>query len=81
MGAVWAYDFFFLFFGPEMTQTERNEEAEAALHYERLRKEGMNMEEIGLARARGDFEVGDADDAIDVEPKAGTAEHIETRAA
>jgi len=52
MGAVWAYDFFWLFWGPEMEQSERDEEAEAVLHFERLKGEGMSLEEIGRNRAR-----------------------------
>lgn len=56
MGAVWAYDFFWLFWGPEMKQWERNEEAETAMEYERLRREGWSLIEIGEQRARDKFE-------------------------
>jgi hypothetical protein len=56
MGAVWAYDFFWLFWGPEMKQWERNEEAETAIEYERLRREGWSLIEIGEQRARDKFE-------------------------
>jgi MFS transporter, SHS family, lactate transporter len=52
MGAVWAYDFFWLFFGPEMAQSERDEEARAVLHFEKLKKEGASLEKIGRDRAR-----------------------------
>ncbi|CZR56423.1 probable sugar transporter family protein [Phialocephala subalpina] len=52
MGAVWAYDFFWLFWGPEMKQWERDEEAERAMQYERLRMEGLSLQEIGEKRAR-----------------------------
>jgi SHS family lactate transporter-like MFS transporter len=54
MCAVWAYDLLFLFFGPEMQQSEREEEAEHAMMNERMRKEGVSLAEIGMARARGD---------------------------
>lgn len=47
MGAVWAFQLFFLFWGPEMSQEERDEEAEAALYLERLRAEGASLAEIG----------------------------------
>ncbi len=77
MGAVWAYDLIFLFFGPEMTQNERNEEAAAALEYERLRKEGMSLVEIGMARARGDFKTDGANGEKDVKSKDVEVEHIE----
>jgi SHS family lactate transporter-like MFS transporter len=58
MGTIWAYDFFWLFFGPEMTQEERDEEAEDTRRYERLKREGMSLSEIGSARARGEFKDG-----------------------
>ena len=35
-----------------MQQSERDEEAEAVLHFERLKGEGMSLEEIGRDRAR-----------------------------
>lgn len=47
MGAVWAFILFFLFWGPEMSQEERDEEAEAAQRLERLRAEGVSLAEIG----------------------------------
>jgi len=52
-GAVWAYILFFLFVGPEMSQEERNEEAEQAREYERMREQGISLREIGIARAKG----------------------------
>jgi MFS transporter, SHS family, lactate transporter len=39
MGAVWAYDFFWLFWGPEMRQEERDEEHRSTEEYERRRRE------------------------------------------
>lgn len=81
MGAVWAYDIFFLFWGPEMAQSERNEEAAASMHYERLRKEGVSMAEIGMAIARGELKterIEDADGGHDAEKaKVGVTEHLE----
>lgn len=43
LGAVWAYMFFFLFWGPEISQEERDEEAAAAMHFESLRLEGVDL--------------------------------------
>ncbi|KAI7215083.1 sugar transporter family protein [Hortaea werneckii] len=37
----------------EMTQEERNEEAEQAKEYERMREQGISLQEIGIARAKG----------------------------
>ncbi|KAL1961774.1 hypothetical protein VTN77DRAFT_1061 [Rasamsonia byssochlamydoides] len=51
MGAVWAYMLFFLLLGPEMSQEERLEEAEAALSLEKLRLEGVSLVQIGEKRA------------------------------
>lgn len=51
MGAVWAYYFFF--FGPEMQQSERDEEARAVLYFEKLEEKGMSLEEKGRERAKG----------------------------
>lgn len=53
MGAVWAFILFFLFWGPEMSQEERDEEAQAAQHLERLRAEGVSLEEIGRQQFKG----------------------------
>ncbi|KAJ5153356.1 uncharacterized protein N7482_009834 [Penicillium canariense] len=53
MGAVWAFNLFFLFWGPEMSQEERNEEAEAAIRLERLRAEGVSLAEIGQQQFLG----------------------------
>jgi SHS family lactate transporter-like MFS transporter len=52
MGAVWAYILLFLFFGPEMTQEEREEEATLARQYEDLRTQGVSLQEIGAGRAK-----------------------------
>lgn len=57
MGAVWAYDVVLLFFGPEMSQEERDEEALAAIQFETLRKEGMSLAEVGVARAGNEFKM------------------------
>jgi SHS family lactate transporter-like MFS transporter len=47
LAAVWVYIFFFIFWAPEMTQEERDEEAERALRLENLRKQGASLAEIG----------------------------------
>jgi SHS family lactate transporter-like MFS transporter len=46
MDAVRAFTLFFLFWGPEMSQEERDEEADAALYLERLRQQGVSLAEI-----------------------------------
>jgi SHS family lactate transporter-like MFS transporter len=51
MGAVWAFMLLFLLLGPEMSQEERQEQAEAALYLERLRLEGVSLVQIGEKRA------------------------------
>lgn len=77
MGIIWAYDFFWLFLGPEMTQDERNEEAEDVRHYEWLKKEGVSMTEIGNARARGNFKNIETGERMDVESKgAGVGDGV-----
>ncbi|OKO97508.1 Carboxylic acid transporter protein -like protein [Penicillium subrubescens] len=53
MGAVWAFMLFFLFWGPEMSQEERDEEAEDSMRLERLRAEGVSLAEIGQQRFLG----------------------------
>ncbi|KAJ5111359.1 hypothetical protein N7532_001894 [Penicillium argentinense] len=53
MGAVWAFILFFLFWGPEMPQEERDEEAEAALRLEQLRASGVSLADIGEQQFRG----------------------------
>lgn len=53
LGAVWAYILLFTFVGPEMSQGERDEEAEAVLEYERMRAQGVSLAEIGAGRAKG----------------------------
>ncbi|KAJ5197890.1 uncharacterized protein N7498_007007 [Penicillium cinerascens] len=72
MGAVWAFLLFFLFWGPEMSQEERDEEAEAAKNLERLRVEGVSLADIGQQQFKGK-EMEDRD-----EEKAETV-HIEGR--
>lgn len=47
LGAVWSYIFFFIFWSPEMSQEERDEQAEEALRLENLRKQGASLAEIG----------------------------------
>lgn len=72
MGAVWAFILFFLFWGPEMSQEERDEEAAAAMRLERLRAEGVSLAEIGQQQFRGK----EMDMEDEVEEKTQTA-HVE----
>jgi MFS transporter, SHS family, lactate transporter len=51
MGSVWAYLFFFLFCGPEMSQSESDEEKAAARDLETRRLEGADLALIGLELA------------------------------
>lgn len=66
LGAVWAFILFFLFWGPEMSQEERDEEAEAALRLERLRAEGVSLAEIGQQQF-----IKDLDQCVDQEHTEG----------
>lgn len=52
MGAVWAYDFTFLFLGPEMSEDERAAVAAEANESERMRKAGVSLAEIGAEKAK-----------------------------
>ncbi|OAQ60656.1 carboxylic acid transporter [Pochonia chlamydosporia 170] len=51
MGSVWAFLFVLLLIGPEMTQGERDAEAEAARNLERLRLDGMNLDQVQVVVA------------------------------
>ena len=72
MGSVWAYQFFFVFLGPEMTEWERVEFAEHADDLERLRKSGMNMREIGEERVNAQMRKTESHDS-----KEENVEHLE----
>lgn len=63
LGAVWVYILFFVFWGPEMTQEERNEEASKTLEFEEMRARGVSLAEIGRIRSRG----GDVKEMLDVQ--------------
>ncbi|KAI9927765.1 hypothetical protein MW887_002617 [Aspergillus wentii] len=77
MGSVWAYIFFFLFFGPEMSQEERDEEAAAAARLEQLRGEGVSLTQVGEANVgKEDMEDEWLDSNVNTADKA-RAEHIE----
>lgn len=65
MGAVWAYMFFFLFWGPEMSQEERDEEAEAAAQFERLRMEGVSLAQIGEMGAKDKDKVEEGRETVE----------------
>ena len=49
---MWAYILFWQFWGPEMTQAERDEEAAAVFEYERLRAQGVSLAEIGAGKVK-----------------------------
>lgn len=51
MGSVWAFLFVLLLIGPEMTQEERDAEAETARNLENLRIEGTNLNQIHVVVA------------------------------
>jgi len=83
LGAVWAYILLFVFVGPEMTQSERDEEAEAVLEYESLRAQGVSLAEIGAGRVKiekvdGELRAQHVDDIEDVSgrEKATTREDV-----
>lgn len=73
MGAVWAFIFFFVFWGPEMSQEERDEEAEASYELERLRLEGVSLTQIGEKNATKRIEREGVDDEKVVADKELTA--------
>ncbi|KAK2594744.1 hypothetical protein QQS21_007542 [Conoideocrella luteorostrata] len=53
MGAVWAFLFVLLLLGPEMTQEERELEAENSRHLELLRRDGIDLNHIeGIKAAK-----------------------------
>lgn len=73
MGAVWAFILFFLFWGLEMSQEERDEEAEAALRLERLRAQGVSLAEIYQQQFRGK----EVDDLAELEDEKTETAHVE----
>ncbi|KAI1916284.1 hypothetical protein LOZ58_003099 [Ophidiomyces ophidiicola] len=52
LGATFAFLFFILFLGPEMSQEERETEDAAAKELDRLQREGKSLAEIGQDRAK-----------------------------
>lgn len=79
LGSVWAYQFFFLFWGPEMSEEERAEYGASADDLESLRKQGVSLHDIGTQRAKAVLqgrEVGD-DNMPTFDEKVGGAEHHE----
>ena len=80
LGAVWAYQLFFLFLGPEMSQDERNEYGASADDLEKLRKQGVSLADIGAQRAKATLherEAGSDDQIQTIEEKQGGVEHRE----
>jgi MFS transporter, SHS family, lactate transporter len=78
MGTIWAYQLFFLFFGPEMSQEERNEHEDSASFLEQMRKEGVSLAEIGAQRIKTHDTDGRVivDSTHDLE-KSRSGEHVE----
>lgn len=76
MGAVWAYDLLFLFLGPEMSEQERAEFAAETDEYERLRKAGVSLAEIGAEKTKRERLQGQAE-GTRVDEKPTDVEHIE----
>lgn len=78
MGAAWAFILFFVFWGPEMSQDKREEEAALAKQYEVMRSQGLSLDEIGARRANG-FGPGEQLDTNELAKMkaADTAEHVE----
>ncbi|KAI1269582.1 carboxylic acid transporter [Xylariaceae sp. FL1019] len=75
MAAVWVYILLFTFLGPEMSQEEREEYAIAADQIESMRKQGINLNDIGVQRAK----LGNVDDNLPKDAnseKALEVEHI-----
>ena len=79
MGAIWAGQIFFLFLGPEMSESERAEYAASADDLESLRKQGVSLKEIGEGRAkaaRGEDESqhSDQEKGVNIDHIEGTRE-------
>jgi hypothetical protein len=76
---VWVYILLFIFLGPEMTQSEREEEAAAVFEYERLRAQGVSLAEIGAGKVKiekvdGEITAKHIDDIESGEHKPATDE-------
>ncbi|KAI1426300.1 carboxylic acid transporter [Xylaria sp. FL1777] len=76
MAAVWVYMLIFLFFGPEMSQEERAEYGAEADHIEKMRKDGVSLDEIGANKAKLAFP-GDESPRFTHSEKPTDIEHIE----
>lgn len=82
MGAVWAYDLVFLFLGPEMSEEERAEFAASANEFERLRKSGVSLADIGAERAKAailEKQASRGDEYTSNNEKPVDVEHVETQ--
>lgn len=75
MGAVWVYDFVFLFLGPEMSEEERAAVAVEANESERLRKAGVSLAEIGAEKAKMGLEATVSHDE-GMQDKTGDGEKV-----
>ena len=79
MGIIWAYQLFFLFWGPEMSENERMEFAEHADELERLRKSGKGMRQIGEERVRAEMQKVETNDSGSEGEKGESARDIEEK--
>ncbi|EER45433.1 sugar transporter [Histoplasma capsulatum H143] len=52
MAVTWAYMCLGMLLGPEISQEERDDEAQAAMQLYQLQRQGLNPEEVGQVRAR-----------------------------
>ena len=77
MGAVWAYQLFWLFLGPEMTEQERQATAEEAALLEQMRLNGASLQEIGASRVTSRIKTRDTDMSRVDSEAAGKVEDIE----
>lgn len=78
MGIVWVIDLLLLILGPEMSEDERVEYAASANEFERLRKSGVNLADIGADRAKAvilEKSRSGGEDCIN--EKAVDGEHVE----
>ncbi|KAL9619215.1 MAG: hypothetical protein Q9160_006150 [Pyrenula sp. 1 TL-2023] len=79
MGGVWAYQLFFLFLGPEMSEEERMEFSRESEQLERMRKEGIAVAEYGKERVRLERKALDAEDGGAKEAEKVDVEQVEDR--
>ena len=79
MGGVFAYQFFFIFWGPEMTESERMELQEEAESLEQMRASGVSLREIGENRVKVEMGKGIQSDVETNEKKDESVQYLEQR--